>query len=183
MTTKVNALRKGNHWIETLPITEDLWKKTMLEAQNRVMTLLDSAEKLLDSGGNNALCAGLYTYAVEEYGKILLLKKYPSVSGNVNIKYKGEFRNHSQKFSEASKHLPKECLNLKQGCFDPKYYDPKYYDTETVVVDDLEARTSIFYTDFADSGTEVKSVPTIDNNKLKIAIGELRKITSKLIIP
>jgi AbiV family abortive infection protein len=182
MITKASALRQGNDWVMTLPISEELWKKAMQESQNRILTLLDSSEKLLDNGGNSALCAGLYTYAVEEYGKILLIKKYPAISGKVTIKYKQEFRKHDKKFEEATKNLPKECIDLKQGCYDPRYYDPMCYDTESVIAD-FKSRMSIFYTDFTDYATEIKSVPNIDSNKLKIAINELRKVISKTVIP
>jgi len=167
---------------EFIELTEELWKKVMQETLSRIMTLLDSSENLLDNGGDKAVCAGLYTYAVEEYGKLLCLKQYKPVSGKVKIKYRSEFRFHPKKFSEAIQNLPKDCINLREGIFDPKIFDPAIFDTEDVIAD-FESRMSIFYTDFTDSGAEIKSVPFIDGNKLKAAIGELRTIISKTIIP
>jgi AbiV family abortive infection protein len=146
------------------------------------MTLLDSSEKLLDNGGNDALCAGLYTYAVEEYGKLLFLKKYRPVSGKVTIRYRDEFRDHIKKFSEAITNLPNECTNLRQAIFDPAIFDPEIFDTQEVIAD-FEARTAIFYSDFKDSETELLSVPPIDVKKLRVAIVKLRAIIAGTTIP
>ena len=167
---------------EFIELTEDLWKKVMYETSNRIMNLLDSSEKLLDNGGIEALCAGLYTYAVEEYGKLLLLKQYTPVSGRVKIKYRDEFRNHYKKFHEAILNLPSECTNLRSGIFDPAIFDPAIFDTQTVT-SDFEARKAIFYADFADSMTEIEFVPPIERNKLKTAIGKLRIIMTKTSVP
>jgi len=64
-----------NRWVKYLIITEDLRNKTIEITHQRILKLLDSAQILLDNGGHLAICAGLYTYAVEEYGKIVLLRK------------------------------------------------------------------------------------------------------------
>lgn len=154
----------------------------MHETVNRIMTLLDSSEKLLDNGGNDALCAGLYTYAVEEYGKLLFLKKYRPVSGKVTIRYRDEFRDHIKKFSEAITNLPNECTNLRQAIFDPAIFDTEIFDTQEVMAD-FEARTAIFYSDFKDSETELLSVLPIDVKKLRVAIVKLRAIIAGTTIP
>ena len=167
---------------DLLPIPEGLWIATMKETQSRILILLDSSERLLRSGGDTALCAGLYTYAVEEYGKLMVLKQYKPVSGRVVIKYKNEFRNHMYKFPEATKNLLPECLLLRQGIFDPVIFDPAIFDTQSVTAD-FESRMAIFYTDFDDSGIKLQSIPSIDNSLLERAIIKLREIVLMVTIP
>lgn len=172
---------KNGKWVETLEITEDLWKKMMQETLNGVFKLLDSAEKHLDNGGNEAICAGLYTYAVEEYGKILLLQQYKPSSGKVKIKYKNGFRNHVAKFSMAINNLPDECITLRQGVFVSGIFDPKIFDAGQIA--DCEARLAIFYSDFTDTDDNIKPVPSVDKNRLKKAINQLRTIALGITFP
>jgi AbiV family abortive infection protein len=167
--------KKGN-WVETIEVTEDLWKTTIKETRNGVLKLLEDARKLLNCGGNEAICAGLYTYAIEEYGKLLLLKQYHPSAGIVKIKYKTGFRNHTEKFRIAVKSLPAECTTLKRGIFDTGIFDAKVFDTEKVVAD-FEARMAVFYSDFLDSGDGIKAVPQVDKELLGKGIEKLRTIT------
>jgi len=66
-------------------IPEQLWNNLKANTLAGVVQLLESSEKLLANKGNPAICAGLYTYAVEEYGKLVMLSKYSSFGGNVNL--------------------------------------------------------------------------------------------------
>ncbi len=164
---------KGD-WVEILEITEEVWKKCIQETLQGVLELLESAEKLLDNGGNEAICTGLYTYAVEEYGKILLLKQYTPSKGKVQVKYKKEFRNHTKKFEIAIKTLPSECTTLHEGAFDETVFDPEFFDVKSVA--DWEARMAVFYCDFSNSGDSIKPIPTVDRKLLKDALSKLREI-------
>jgi AbiV family abortive infection protein len=167
---------KNGKWVKILELTEDLWKKTIQEIPKGILRLLESAEKLLDNGGNEAICAGLYTYAVEEYGKLLLLKQYTPSAGKVKIEYKNGFLSHTKKFSLAIKYLPTECITLKKGAFDPKIFDPNVFDTKQLIADQ-EARMGVFYCDFLNSGNDIKPIPYVDKTLLKNAIQKLRFIT------
>jgi len=166
---------KNGKWVELLEITEDLWKRSIQETLNGVLKLLESAEKLLDNGGNETICAGLYTFAVEEYGKILLLKQYTASNGKVKIKYRNEFRYHPKKFEIAAKNLPSECTTLSRGLFDPEIFDPSIFDTKRVIAD-LEARMAVFYCDFSDSGDSIKPTPQVDKELLNKVIKKLQTI-------
>ncbi len=165
---------KGN-WVKILEIPEELWKKIMQETLHGVLELLDSAEILLDHGGNEAVCAGLYTYAMEEYGKIVLPKQSSHMAGKFKVAYRHGFRNHRKKFDLAVENLPAECKTLRKPIFDPKILDPKVFDPKQIIAD-LEARMAVFYCDFTDSGSGIKLVPPVDTNLLKKAINTLRQI-------
>jgi hypothetical protein len=168
------------YWVENLPIKEDVWKNMMQETLSGVIRLLESAEKSLNNDVDVAICAGLYTYAVEEYGKLLLLKNCKPSSGMVEIRYKDWFRAHRDKFSIAIRNLPDECKTLHRGAFSRKNFSPPDFDTETVV--DFEARLAIFYSDFTDRG-EMKRVPPVDKDLLKKAISKFKTIAFGISIP
>ena len=149
--------------------------KTIEITLQRILKLLDSAQILLENGGSVTVCAGLYTYAVEEYGKILLLRKSRKVDAHDRVKYKEGFRDLNTKFRLAVKHLPNECLTLRIGIFDPNIFDPKTFDTETIIAD-FKSRISVFYTNFIGSGKDIESVSPVNEKLLKNAITKLRKI-------
>ena len=176
---------KHGKWVETLDVTEEVWKNIMQETLNGIVKLLDSAEKLLQNDGDKAICAGLYTYAVEEYGKLLLLKRYSPSGGNVKITYRNEFRSHKAKFEIAIKHLPKECTMLHKGFFDSGFFDPAFFDSDEIA--DCENRQAVFYSDFADLGTDsgigVKPVPSVDWDCLEKAVSRLKTVAFGTSIP
>ena len=178
-----NALKDNNgNWVVSLEITEELWMKLMQETLSGVIRLLESCEKLLANGGSEIICAGLYVYAVEEYGKLLFLKKSNQIAGKRCIIYRNKFRNHDAKFDIAIKNLPPECITLHQAAFDPADFDSADFDTENIITDN-EARLNVFYADLSDDAADVKSVPFIETDLLKKAIAKLRTETVGTSIP
>ena len=142
--------------------------------------MLDSSEKLLNNGGNETISAGLYTYAVEEYGKLLFLKRYSPRKGLVKIKYKDEFRDHYEKFNIAVQNLPNECTKISRIGFEEGFENA--FEHKDIAAD-FEARMAVFYSDFQDSGKELMLVPPIDKDKLRTAITKLRTIALAATIP
>lgn len=126
--------------------------------------LLDSSKTLLadaspdapDSGGPLAVAGGLYTYALEEYGKLLLIRSLPEKGGSVSVPYREIFRSHSKKFRAALDALPYECRLLGGGIFDPRIFDPRIFDTD-VLEATFSARASQFYTDIDRGGEPAAS--------------------------
>jgi len=168
-------------WVEDLEISEELWKTIMQETLSGVIALTKSVEKLLSNGGDTAISSGLYMYAVEEYGKLLLLKSYKATSGFVRIKYRSEFRSHTAKFETAVRTLPKECTTLHVGAFDRTFFDPAAFDTDEIA--DCETRQAVFYSDFTMDGQYVKRTPTVEMDLLKKAVAQLKTIALGTSIP
>ena len=86
-----------------------------------VRSLLRSASILLaaaaspgepDPRGLLTASGALYTYAVEEYGKLLLIESLPEKGGIVSVPYREIFRSHGKKFEAALGALPAECARL-----------------------------------------------------------------------
>jgi AbiV family abortive infection protein len=177
---KISVLKdKEGRWVETLLITEDIRRKAMREALARVLRLLDASENFLDMHGDEAVCAGLYTYAVEEYGKLLFLTRCSPKGGSVDIKYRGEFRNHREKFKIALSNLPKGRVLARIGFEEGFEEGFEHIDTVTK----FETRLAVFYTDFDDSGKDLIAIPIVNSERLRIAINELRKTTMATNIP
>jgi len=169
-------LKENGEWIKILGITEDLWKRIMQKTLEGVFRFLESTEILLDNEGNEVICAGLYTHALEEYGKFLALKQSDCVAGKVRIEYKDKFRDHTAKFRLAIENLPHECTIIGVIGFEQGF--EQGFEREEIV-SDLEARWGAFYTDFVDSGDDIKSAPPVDKKILKNALNKFRVIVLK----
>lgn len=104
-----------------------------------------------EPGGLLAVAGGLYTYAVEEYGKLLLLEGLPEKGGIVSVPHAEIFRRHGKKFKAAHEALPQECRWLGRGLFDPAIFDPRIFDTEAAEAT-FSGRTSLLYTDIGRTG-------------------------------
>ena len=93
-----------------------------------------------------AAAGGLYTYALEEYGKLLLLDSLTEKGGIVSVPLQEMFRRHGKKFKAALDSLPKECRLLGGGPHGPRL----------PCAEPLEAtfpgRTSMLYTDIGRNG-------------------------------
>lgn len=158
-------------WVEELPISIELWMRIMNETRQGVLALLDSAQKLLENKGDIRIVAGLYTFGLEEYGKLLLLKRYVPSGNSVIIKYRDEFRNHNAKFRIAIESLPEECSILHEGTFSSESYEPDSFDTDQIA--DLKARLAIFYSDFTEDAESILGLPSVDKDRLTVAITQL----------
>ena len=128
-------------------------------ASSRALHSAGSALGPRDSDGLLAVAAGLYTYAFEEYGKLLLMERLPEKGGVVSVPYREIFRSHGKKFEAASEALPKECWSAEAGYFDPAYFDPAYFDTCGSLEATFPVRVSMFYLDMDSNGEPVVPIP------------------------
>jgi hypothetical protein len=77
------------------------------------------------------ICAGVYTFVLEEFGKLTLLAQYPKMKNNKReIKYANEFMNHEAKFAAALDYLQangfeESCVLNNHGDFSPKSFSWK----------------------------------------------------------
>jgi len=159
-------------------ITYDIWRKLIDHIYFNCHALATSAKILLKQNITENekwnvndppyVAAGLYTYAVEEYGKILfLLEKKPSNYENITINYK-KFLDHQHKFRRALEKLPNECKKLHTGGFSNSGFTSSGFNTDTIA--DFEARKAIFYTDF--DSDKVKELPEVNSKKLDVALNK-----------
>jgi len=175
-------------------IDEKVWNELKIRTFNNIESLLKSARILLDHHNqlkNNKLfehpyvAAGLYTYAVEEYGKLLILESYKPEKNKIRLEY-NKLIDHCEKFQKAFDALPLPCQQIGgQTIF--KTDKPKgtisgipwkTMEIIKLMPIDFEARKIIFYSDL-DKDDKVKSLPQVDVMSLAGAIYRFQKIIDK----
>jgi AbiV family abortive infection protein len=120
--------------------------------QQRIIHNLEAIKRFLKFNEENYddICVGLYTYALEEYGKILFLNRCPTLPNNkIKVRYTQDnhgFLNHDHKFNLAKSALPDSYMVLREGDYNSEDYDGNDYVVDTPA--DFEARMSVFYADF-----------------------------------
>lgn len=93
------------------------------------------------------IAAGLYTYAIEELGKILLLKQSEQTSDRkIQIEYVDKFIKHRPKFELAFYYLQQnghgQCIILNSGGYTPNGFTRGY----TIgLLADFEVRLSYYF--------------------------------------
>lgn len=126
-----------------LQISDKLLQDTKDSIKRRIIQKLGAARKLVDF--DKEVSAGIYVYAVEELGKLEVLKNVQ----NGKLLYRPDFRHHDIKFNKAKEYLKNEkhleCFYLNEGDFDSNAFDSNDFDTD--VAADTEARLGIFYVD------------------------------------
>lgn len=165
---------------ETLFVQDILMDETIDLIKNGIYRKLAAARHMIDY--DKEIAAGIYVYALEELGKLLVLKKSKQKGDKYAVKYSEKFLEHEVKFSTAFGYLRKhghpECIILK-GSFSKKTFGDSFSHD---IVADTEARLGIFYVDFeceSDNATKVKKIPYVNEAKLKAAIVGLEDVMKK----
>jgi AbiV family abortive infection protein len=147
-----------------------------------ILRKLQSAKQLVDF--DREISAGLYTYALEEFGKLLLVRESKSKNNQYEIKREW-FRTHKDKFPKAFDYLQQnnhsQCIALTEGTFVISYF--YWQDFMVGLLADFEARLSIFYTDFRPKGNndvDIVKIPNVDRDMLVNAINEFEVVMHRL---
>lgn len=111
-----------------------------------------------DSDGLLAVAAGLYTYAFEEYGKLLLVERLPEKGGVVSVPYREIFRSHGKKFEAARGALPKECWSAVEGYIGSSYIGSARVGMVTALDATFRARMSMLYIDMDSNGDPAEAI-------------------------
>ena len=166
-------------------IMEKEWKQMLHLIRDGIIRKLDSARRFINI--DKGISAGLHTFALEEFGKILLLERSKRVANNTKRKvmYADEFTNHEKKFPAVIDYLKnnghEECYVLKGGF--SKGFSNNF---DKALLADFEARMSIFYSDFvydANRNPVIQKPPTVDINKLRVAINKLETVVNNYPLP
>ena len=168
------------HKPSKIEISEEKWIEAKHIIKNGVQKKLSAAKKNIEI--DKEIAAGIYIYALEEFGKLLLLKECKAVDGRYIIIYRDEFLDHGVKFTKAFDYLQdnesSECIVLN----DEGGYTPDSYSWESFTIGllaETTARLGIFYIDYTKSENDkydIMKVPKMDENKLKIAINKLEEV-------
>ncbi len=171
---------------EKRTIDQETWGQLKNATYHNIKYLLNATEVLLDFNIEQNIevlfehpwvAGGLYTYAIEEYGKLLILNSSQPVEDKVQIDY-GLFTNHPEKFKKAIENLPLECISISKGLFNSKIFDPKIFNTKGTIAT-FNARKGIFYIDL-DKDNKLKMTPHVDAPTLKKAVLKFSEIISNI---
>jgi hypothetical protein len=176
---------KNDHPVACLTITTALRDEMMSTIQMRIIHNLEAIKEFLKIQGYEDVCAGLYTYAIEEYGKILFLKAFPvSAANEITFPYNRDgakgFLNHHEKFPRAldDKQLPDSCKMLREGDFSADFDSDDDFNTE--IAADFDARMALFYADFKDQNS-ILEPPPADSRLLQKAVDDFLTVMRKQI--
>lgn len=119
----------------------------------------DAADILGEPGPGDLLtvAAALYTYAVEEYCKLLLLGSLPEKDGVVSVPYHEMFRSHDKKFGAALVKLPAECALIRRGLPELGIFNPAIFDMGMDA--SFESRKCLLYLDMDPDGNPTAPRP------------------------
>jgi hypothetical protein len=172
-----------------IEISEDVWKQMMGFIRDGILRKINVVRHMQTA--DKDIAAGLYVYAVEEFGKLLLLRDAPSLNCKRTIKYYEGFLNHKTKIKKASDYFRSNnfnvCMILAQGC-PGQSSDLGDGNWDNVIVDlaaDTEARLSIFYADFVynhHKNPVLESPPDVEPKMLQRASEQLEIATRGLSI-
>jgi hypothetical protein len=162
---------------EYLNVQDSLMLEAINVIKNGIIRKLASAKKMIDF--DKEIAAGIYVYALEELGKLEVLKNALNSNSHL-VKYRDAFVWHGEKFPKANDCVKKfnhpECINIG-GSFSEKFNDISFTQA-------LEARTKtrlgIFYIDFeyneSNNATNIKKIPVVNEDKLRAAIVGLEDV-------
>jgi hypothetical protein len=166
-------------------IPENQWKEMMQNILNGIFHKLNAVKNFLTIDMN--IAAGLYIYAVEEFGKLLLLNNVNELDGMRRVIYEKEFLSHTKKFRAAFDYFQankyEACLVLSEGDVVPS--DVVWSDAIIGLLANTGARLSVFYSDFAydkNLNVIIETPPAIDLELLQKASNELERASKELPI-
>ncbi len=169
------------------PLIEKNWHSITSHTLSKIQSLLDASRTLLNDmdeeeygdfiigTGDPTIAAGLYTFAVEEYGKYLYLKSLKPIDGKYHVNYE-KFTDHRSKFEKALSNLPDACKLINLGeKGDNEFYDSDVHD-DTIA--DFETRLRIFYADFDPlfANKLPTQTPSVSAKILKVGVQKLWEI-------
>lgn len=164
-------------------ISAENWSEAKNIIKNGIVKKLSAAKRNIEI--DKEIVAVIYIYALEEFGKFLLLNECQVIDDKYIVKYRDEFLNHNTKFRKAFDYLQdigySKCIILNdEGSFSPDAFSWKSFTIGLLA--ETEARLGIFYVDFIKSENDkyyLLKIPKVDSNKLNEAIDKLELVIAR----
>ncbi len=178
----MSFMEKTNN--EDFQVNETQLNEGITECIKNANRLCQTALIILESKKNIFHALGLYTYAIEEYGKALYLKEILSEKKDQYLINAEKFKGHPFKFPKALEKLPKNCKFYESDLSsnDPDFADEYYYNnikpnlssgmhislsSSTPRRVDFRARLECFFVDWDYENKSWKKFPKQDRHRLK----------------
>lgn len=172
---------------KTVIVSHDVFQELKSSTLNGIKEKLDSCAKVLNNQGSYFIAAGLYILALEEYGKLLLLKlSKPVVGKRYEILYSVVFGDHETKLTAAFDDLQQndhaDCLVINDKA---EFSLSEFYWKEfnLGLLADMDARLSIFFSDLSGdlANPTVQALPEVTPASLTRALEELQLVVGQSI--
>lgn len=174
----------------TVNLDEQTWRVLMQEILVATRKKISSLKNMISSHQDEYICAAIYTFILEEFGKLILLSSSQINNSRREIMYTEEFTNHNRKFEAALDYLEDNefedayILN-DQSSFDPKSFSWRSFDIGQLV--DLETRLSLLYSDLEEESKTtniiISKAPSIERKFLEKAVTTFEKVINAYRIP
>ena len=174
-------------------ITETQFESIKSSVRNNIYGIIEVVKKIIQSENETVIpdsrynpnphviyiCAGLYTYAVEEFGKHKLLESCQVNGGLVDLSpIRNSFFSHDKKFELAREALPPECFTLYDSEQDDAMWNlvinnlayPAGWVSDTQA--DFPTRLDLFNVGIENNG-QVRAMPEINFYDLQHAVERL----------
>lgn len=171
------------HKYTCVHVTQELWLELIQRTYDGIVSKINACKKFSDYPEHKTVVAGLYTYAIEEFGKLLILKDCRRLksSNKREIVYGDRFANHDEKFKQANLYLEnsnhEKSFLLNTPSFSSKSFSAQSFNVKEVIADQI-ARLSVFYSDLDEVGSEYKVTRTsvVNEQALKDAIVDFSNV-------
>lgn len=163
-------------------LTEDQVTKGIELCKGRITSLLNDAENICKVVNNSKNAVGLYTIAIEECGKLLLLQDALQVQRNpdgkiaLDVEIFGKGKGHTKiKFNRILTVLPDSCKTVGNivGGFSSAFSDA-FQKTKEDISTDFQIRKDIFYVDWDDTKNDWKVGLDIESKDLLNVISSFK---------
>ena len=162
----------------------------MYQILSEIKKKIDTLKSMISTKLDEFVCAGLYTFVIEEFGKLILLRRSQrNKSNKMSIQYAREFTNHEVKFETALDYLQlngfEDAYILNDyGGFSAKSFSWKGFSIGQLV--NLETRLSLFYSDLVldakSRNVDISKPPFIDKAFLERAVTTFESAIAKYSI-
>lgn len=155
---------------------------------DRIQLLLNHCEIIFSKIPNSNIGIGMFTIAIEELGKLLLLQDVFNTTPNSDCTFNvnteifgiGVKRSHTKmKFNRVLSVLPDLCKKI--GNVVGAHYEPSFSPIFNYDVTDFQLRKEVFYVDWDDVNKKWKTDVNRDGSHPQNAINELKKWISQNI--
>lgn len=150
-------------------------KSGVKKALSNSLTLAGYSKDIIERGGNSYLALGLFSFAIEEFGKVTMLseiieskQKEYSVP---TVIFLGK-NSHDLNFDKAMSILPKEYVNFEMG-------GTKGASAIRDILIDFQTRMNCFYLDWDKEKNNWKSPPKVLPVLLEKSISEFESFVNK----
>jgi AbiV family abortive infection protein len=163
-------------------LTEEQVKKGIELCKGRITSLLHDAEIICKDVNNSKNAVGLYTIAIEECGKLLLLQDSLQFQRNADDKISldgeifGKGLGHTKiKFNRILTNLPDDCKKIGNivGGFSSGFSDA-FQKTKQDISTDFQIRKDIFYVDWDNAKNGWKGGLDIESKDLLSVISSFK---------